>query len=283
MSTWIEKLESRSIQSSGGRGTGTRTFFASGYTDIKQVFNSFGKTIGGLEVPEKGSSHPDFQGLVARDFTIAPVDGHSDLWRVDWAYEMVTISYFSSPGTGVNVDTLPNEVGYVELSSEIRAEFALRYREDAATPRDGDPGEPDYGDPEDPDNDIGGRPIDMAGNPTSVIRRIQELTLTETVNAPAFGIYGSFRFVRNSKPFLGADVGRVLYRGASVRRTGLNVYVVSHSFVDDEFYHLEQQPLLDQDGRPALNDEKKASKVSWVQPFSAKADLYGISSQFAGL
>ncbi len=280
MPEWIEQLNSRAITSSGGRGSGTRSFVASGYTSVKAVYSSFGSTVATIRVPKKGDSHPDFTGMVARDFAITPVDGHTDLFEVSWTYEMVTTDYFQAPAASTDFETLPNEVGYVELSSEIRAEFVLAFRQGAAYPTNGTPGEPDYDDPDDPDNDIGGESVDAGGNPTSVPRRIQELTLTETVTEPDFGAYGSYRFARNKTEFLGAAPGRVLYRGASVRRTGLNVYTVSHSFVDDEAFHLQQAARLDQDGRPRLGDNKKAESVYWVQPFDTLSDLNSISDQF---
>ena len=57
----IEKLESRSIQSSGGRGTGSRQFYASGYGDPSQIYKTFGKTITGVAVPNKGESYPSIR------------------------------------------------------------------------------------------------------------------------------------------------------------------------------------------------------------------------------
>jgi hypothetical protein len=280
---WIEQVSSRSITSSGGRGSGKRTFFASGYATTRAVFLSMNGTtadIAGTVVPTKGSRHPEFSGLIARDFTITPVEGHTDLWKVDWSYEMVSTSYTSAPPIEP-IEVLPNEVNYVELSSEIRAEFAPSFRKNVTLPDKGIPGEPDFGDPDDPDNDIAGDPVDAGGNPTSVIRRIQELVLTETVNVPDFGTYGLFRFTRNAAAFLGAAPGRVLYRGASVRRTGVNVFVVSHSFVDDSEFHLQQQALLDQDGRAVLNDQKKADKVYHIQPFPTLLNFDGISPNVA--
>lgn len=273
MPEWIEQLESRSISSSGGRGSGSRTFIASGYSTAKTIFEAFGKTVGTLRVPKKGDSHPEFRGLVAKDFSIDKVAGHSDLWTVEWSYEMVTSSFTASPTEPV--ETLPNEVGYVELSSEIRAEFVLGYRQGASLPTEGDPNNlPD------PEQDIGGSPIDAGGNPTSLIRRIQELTLTETVNQPDFSAYGDLRFKRNSAEFEGGGVGKVMYRGASVRRTGVNVYVVSHSFVLDEQYHLVQQPIVDQEGKPVPDVDGHAAHVYVIQPFPDTGDFGKISENF---
>ena len=268
----IEFIDSRTIQTTGGRGTGSRIFHASGYSNASDVFATLGTTVGSVVVPRAGDSHPEFPGLIARDFTITKVSGHADLWRIDWQYEVISRGFPDYPDV-IPPDVLPNEVSYVELSSEIRSEFVLAWRLKPDIPAEGTP---------EPNVDIGGKPIDAAGNPTSVQRRIQELTLTETVNEPNYGVYSTFQFARNSAPFLGAAVGSVLYNGVSVRRTGLNVYQVSHRFTQDSLYHLQQQPLIEfPDTTPKLNAAKEhADQVYFIQPFSDLLDLNGISSNF---
>lgn len=280
----IEQLESRMVSSSGGRGQGSRTFICSGYTGPDQIISKFGSLVGSTSVPGPGASFPDLRGLVARDFNLNPIAGHNDLWRLDWKYEQVSTSYFSAPT--VFIKDLPNEVGYTELSSEIRAEFVPTFRtgDTLTIPNQGEPGEPDYGNDDDPDNDIAGKPIDAAGNPVSTIRRIQELTLTEIVNQPDWNTYQTFRFTRNNRAFQGAPAGHVLYRGASVRRTGLNVYTVSHQFIYDELFHMQQAARLDQEGRPMIDPNRFAGEhaayVYWIQPFTELLDHNSISTNF---
>ena len=284
MPEWIEVIESRKFNSSGGRGAASRTFMASGYANPKALLASFGNqaiTGSSEKAPLKGDSHSDFPGLIAKDFNASPVSGHTDLWTVEWSYEQITTTYLSAPPQPV--EELPNEVNYVELSSEIRAEFVLEYRKNPKMPSRGIPDEaPGGDDQQDPEVDIRGEDIAPGGNPTSVLRKIQELTLTETIEGePDFGRLGTFRFARNSTNFLGARPGRVLYRGASVRRTGVEVYQVSHSFIDDSQFHLVQQPLVDQNGRPVLDDEQRFPRlVYFIQPFDQMLDLNGISDNF---
>ena len=62
----IESLESRSIQTSGGRGTGKRSFFAKGYSSPADVFATLGRTVGSVNVPDKGEAFPGLPGLIAR-------------------------------------------------------------------------------------------------------------------------------------------------------------------------------------------------------------------------
>jgi hypothetical protein len=172
----IEFLESRSIQTSGGRGTGTRVFHVTGTTSVRTVHNLLGKAgDNGVEMPNVGDAHPDFPGLRARDFSVSLVAGHNDTWRVDWTYEVISRGFPQYPTTVIT--ELPNEVGYLELSSEIRAEFVLAWR------KNGTPSltYPQNGQVTNPTQDIRGEPVDQAGNPISVQRNIQELTITENV------------------------------------------------------------------------------------------------------
>lgn len=272
MPSVVESLESRSIQTSGGRGSGSRVFHASGYASVSDLFSALGTTVGTETVPQQGDSHPDFPGLVAKDFTIQKESGHTDLWKLTWAYEVISRGFPDYPSQPIP-EKLPNEVSYVELSAEIRAEFFLAYRADPDIPALGAPtGE-----------DIMGFPVDQAGNPTSLQRNIQEISVTETVTEPNLDTYRSFRFTRNVVPFFGSPAGTLLYRGASVRRTGVSVYQVTHSFVEDEYMHLQQQPLIEPpDMTPKLTEELvgTAETVFFVQPFDRTSDFNLISVNF---
>tara|TARA_Y100001938_G_scaffold146649_1_gene225966 strand:+ start:209 stop:1024 length:816 start_codon:yes stop_codon:yes gene_type:complete len=267
----IEKLESRAIQSSGGRGTGSRKFFASGYSNPKQILETFGSSVGTLKVPDKGQPYPDLPGLIAKDFSITPVQGQSDVYEIDWQYEMMSVEFLAPPEIEPP-STLPNEVDYVEFSMEIRTEFQLAWRSNPNSPSLGEP---------DPDDDIGGTPIDAGGNPTSIMRRRQELVVTETVNSVDFATISNFTFKRNNATFLGTGKGSTLYRGASVRRTGVQVFIIAHSFVHDQFFHMEQQPLIDQNGVAVdKNNDGHADEVYFVQPFPDLADFNALSRNF---
>ena len=233
MPEWIEHVSSQTISTSQGRGAGKRVFYASGYPTAFALLESFGTSVTGVKVPKKGDTFPNLRGAIARDFTATQVDGHTDLWRVEWEYEVVERTFGIAPSFPVNTG-YPAEVGYVEESADVVVEFVNAYRLGATIPSDdgSTPG----------GTDIGGDPVDVGLSPTSIQRRRQTITLTETVNVPSIADYASAAFKRNSATFLGAAPGRVLYRGASIRRTGLYVYQVSHTFIDDEFKHLEQQP-----------------------------------------
>jgi len=274
--TVTEFMESRTLSTSGGRGSGRRIFHVSGLGNPGLVYDILGT--GGL--PRKFQSHPDFPGLLARDFSIALVPGHTDLWRVEWTYEQTSSgSPQTPPDTPPEVgppEVLPNEVTYVEETAEIRAEFVTAYRRGTSSQPLSYPSE---GTPTTDEDEVGGQPIDKAGVPISIQRNIQEFTLTETVNEPELDRYRDFRFCRNSSIFRGFGIGTVLYRGASVRRTGVDVYQVAHSFVEDSDFHLQQSPFVDQEGRPFVSNDH-ATKVYWIQPFMVTKNLDRLSLNF---
>jgi hypothetical protein len=273
----IEFLESRSIQTSGGRGTGTRVFHVTGTTSVRTVHNLLGKAgDNGVEMPNVGDAHPDFPGLRARDFSVSLVAGHNDTWRVDWTYEVISRGFPQYPTTVIT--ELPNEVGYLELSSEIRAEFVLAWRKNGTPsltyPLEWSGHEPDA------------RHSRRAG------RSGRESDLGSAEHPRAHD-HRERRGLRRGRPidpsgsvatrpsFFGAAPGLVLYRGASVRRIGVNVYSVAHSFVEDGDFHLQQSPLIEAPAMtPKLNANKKAASVYWVQPFPVLKDLNQLSANF---
>jgi len=268
---FLESFESRSIQTSGGRGSGTRVFHVSGYSNVADVFNALGTSDGsGNILPQKGDAHPELPGLVAKDFNLSLVKGHTDLWKLVWQYEVISRGFPSYPEQPTP-QVLPNEISYVEISAEIRAEFFLAWRSEPTIPALGDP---------ENDQNIEGDPADAAGIPTSLQRNIQELTVTETVNVPNLAAYRSARFTRNASDFFGSPAGSLLYRGASIRRTGVDVYQVAHSFVEDGFFHLQQQPLLEPPNMTPKLKDGVAETVFFVQPFTNKTNFNSISTNF---
>jgi len=271
--TVTEFMESRSLSTSGGRGSARRLFHVSGVSNPADLY----AVIGTLGLPRKFERHPDFPGLVARDFNASLVSGHTDLWRFEWTYEQTSAGspeIATDPTIEIGPpEVLPNEVTYVEESAEIRAEFVTAYRRGPGISY------PTEGTPTTDEDEVAGVPIDKAGVPISVQRNIQEFTITETVNEPDLDRYRDFRFCRNSSIFRGFGIGTVLYRGASVRRTGVDVYQVAHSFVEDSDFHLQQSPLVDQDGKPFI-ENGHARDVYWVQPFMTTKNLNQLSSNF---
>ena len=262
----------RNITSSGGRGTGVRVFrchddYSGSHTvdSMLDVFNAFGGTL-----PDKGTAFPEFAGLRCTDFTLTAVDGHADLWEVEFNYEQYSSVITSAPTTPIT--RLPNEVNYVEESQNIRAEFVSEYRANPNLSHGGDPDEL---------QDIRGTPVDKAGTPVSLIRARTDLTVTETLAEPNLNAYRAARFKRNSATFRDVVEGKLMYVGAQVRRTGTSVFQVQHTFAEDDHFHLIQVPDIDQDGDPLLDEKGKHAKtVKWMQPFEEKYDFGALSTNF---
>jgi len=268
-----ETQTSRGISTSGGRGMGTRTFMCTGYESVLKLTEKFGSTVGGVALPRLGDPHPDFKGLTATDFSIEPVadsrvSSSSAVFALTWQYEVLSPDLSGGGGTRFAIG--PNEIGYVDIQAEIRAEFIDVWR--------GDPNYPFGGSVVDASTDISGESIDVLGQPVSVQRNIQEVTITETVNNPLFNVYRSLRFNRNSATFLGAPRGKVLYKGCSVRRTGAKVFQVSHQFVEADDFHLRQYPLVDQEGVAIMKiNGNQADSVYFIQPFPTLSNFNTLS------
>jgi hypothetical protein len=142
--------------------------------------------------------------------------------------------------------------------------------------------------------DIGGKPIDSGGKPTSVLVREAKLIVDiEIVTDPAkAGSYLAsllqYAGRRNQGKFLGAPEGTLVYLGAQTQYLGDTEfgtrYGIKHSIAFDEFYHRIQVAQLssikqgqvqlgaDDTSAPAGYDNH-AFKVNWVQPFPRKFDF----------
>jgi hypothetical protein len=275
----IESIESRSITSSGGQASATRIFHLSGESSVKNVINNIlaGSTIGSVTMPKQGDKFPELPGLRVVDYSVALVADQTDLWRIEFTYQQNGAAPTVDGGTIGDLNgRLSGQKGHVEITSEIRSEFVPAYR-------GGITFYPAFGNINTTNFEVGGYPIDAAGQPTSVQRDIGEVTVSEVMSFEESQALQStirdFRFRRNSNGrFLGVHgKGTVLYKGASIRRVSESFVQVVHSFAVDRAYHLQQKVSLDQDGEPYLNANYQAAYVYWVQPFQFTADLSQLS------
>lgn len=121
------------------------------------------------------------------------------------------------------------------------------------------------------DNDIQGTPMDACGEPISAPLFQQELTLVNIKSTNQANLIIGEIGKRNSVSFLGADIGYVLFTGASSRRTGLERYEITYKFLWDGAKHLRQIAARDVDGQPLLAvggaSQASASTVYARQPF----------------
>ena len=264
-----EQLQTRSYAVSNGLTTGSRVFVvfdaATPITTPQTVIDNFG---GGL-IPRRGDFFPDSLVLYAKQYRIEKRAG-TDMWELTWEYT-------STPPS----DKDPMEIGYVEVTLDFSAEFDDRYRLL--------PSLPTYGTPT-TQFDIGGERMDIVGSPLSSLRYKAEMTVTETVDYATYtSIINPAILVamgrRNRNVFQGAPIGRALYKGASVRRIGMELFSISHSMQIDSDLHLIQVPLKNANGEVDCKTFSKpytqAITVLWNQPFPEFVNFSGISPNWS--
>ena len=109
--------------------------------------------------------------------------------------------------------------------------------------------------------DIAGDKVDTNGKP-KVYDVPQQLVTIETqydrtlpqgspVAEPLWATYTSYVGNRNSAAFLGFPIGTLLYQGFQTAPED-NYYRMSHTFLYDAWYHLEQIPAPNPTGEPVL-------------------------------
>lgn len=267
----VEALDTRSLSDSGGRLVGTRSFYV--YDDTTPMVEPSSMQFGTGGMPDYGESFPGEPEVFATSFSIEAVPNSNYVWRITWQYMAGGGGEIIAP-----IDVQPMSPGYVTISLEYGGEFRDAWR--------ADPGltlwSPFY-----TGTDIGGTKIDAAGEPTSVFVPMQMLIVEETVTSGSMASRSiNIRLqtgTRNSSAFYGAQVGTLLYEGASARRVSLTAYSVTHRFRYDEWLHARQQPRMNQQRQPDVDIYAgiiQANSVRWVQPFPNHSNFNALSENF---
>lgn len=267
-----ESQETRSAANSGGKATGSRKFTvfdeAAAVTTPATIRAAFG-TAG---IPDIGDKFDSATSMYAVGYAIRHLPNSRNLWEVEFQYENTEPGRF-----------LPQEVGYTEVSIEWSAELRDMWRTTPGLVF------PTNGSPSATERLCGGRRIDTAGVPMSVLHRTSTITFSETVDSQTVPIRSlairDARGKRNSSVFQGAPVGQVLYVGASATRVAIDKYSIVHRFAQDAHYHMLQSPERGPDGQVThlTADETgllRADGVFWVQPFGEFADFNALSENF---
>lgn len=110
--------------------------------------------------------------------------------------------------------------------------------------------------------DIGGTKVDSNGKAKAydvpqqlvTIETQYDRTLPQSAPAaePLWSVYTSYVGTRNDATFLGAPKGSMLYQGFQTAPIDSNYYRMSHTFLYDAWYHLEQIPAPNPTGEPIL-------------------------------
>lgn len=281
-----ELLASRPVESTGGILSAVREFVvyddASPITDPIDVFELFGTSGTPDTLPAEADFFPGSTTLVATDYRITKFDGHADTFKVEWKYADA-----STGGQTIQ----PGEPGYVDVSADVGGEWVDGYRQltasqIAAIVASG--GSYPYGGQPATLVDIGGTPMDAAGDPVSISRKQITLTLGVTFSGvPNLATPYLFVGRRNNALFSGAPQGSLLYLGAGISRISINRWTQTHRFLLDQFYHMQQFPYRFPDQTAVLSSYASgivaATTVFFRQPYPDYGNFYSISPFFAGV
>jgi hypothetical protein len=271
----IELQETRNMNYSGGKTAATRRFAiwddAAPLTTPKQIRDTFGTTINGLDIPTRNSLFPGEIGIYARSYSITVRDDGSGIWNLDWHYE-----------NGEPFQFQPLEIGYTQFSVDWSAEFRDVWRTNPGLVI------PPFGSPNVLESDIGGRKVDSAGLPLSVLSYFSTIEFTETVALETLPDRSqsirAVRGTRNAVDFQGAPRGQVVYKGARAQRVALDKVSLTHSFAQDAQMHLIQVPRRGADGQVLLSEASpgilRAAIVAYEQPFPDFTDFNALSENF---
>lgn len=292
-----ELTNSRNISYNEGQPTGIREFHCHPYATEQEVVALIG-VAGGL--PGKMFTWP------ASSLQVFPVEG-TELLVFDHSIRrdpnvtqawIVTVTYRQRSNLASvppQFQITPNQPGAATIRIDYLAKYEDAWRQWATTDEiefnarllDGNQ-VPRYAQFT-PESDIGGRKIDAAGYPTSILRHTLKFTIDLVDNTfPLFppSLIGS----RNSRAFLGFDKGLLVFVGVNSVELTNGFFNASYNFELDWFFHLKQVPKRQANGYVVLDlpnnpDDVtatgQAKVVSYFQPYPRVADFYTISPRFA--
>lgn len=270
----IELQETRNESWSDGKITATRRFAvwndSTPLTTAAAVRALFGTTVDGVDLPDIGSQFPGDTALYAKSYALKPEAESRYVWMLDFNYEN------SEP-----LEKQPQEIGYTQFSVNWTAEFREFYRTNPGMviPENGTPSG---------SIDVGGKAIDVSGEPMTVIHYLGSIEFTETVSLASLPDRSQLirvaRGKRNLTEFQGAPIGQILYKGASANRIGVDRVSLTHTFAQDALFHMIQVADKKANGDPFLTLDTsglfRAGTVRWVQPFPEFANFNLLSENF---
>jgi hypothetical protein len=292
-----ELTTSRNISYNEGQPTGIREFHCHPYPTEQEVVALIG-AVGGL--PGKMFAWPStstevfpVQGtqLLVFDHAIRRDPNVTQAW-------IVTVTY-RQRGNFASVEPqfqiTPNQPGAATIRLDHMAKYEDAWRQWLTTDeiqfnsRLLDANQVPVYAPFTPESDIGGKKIDAAGYPTSVLRHTLKLTIDLIDNIyPIFvpNLIGT----RNSQPFLSYAKGLLVFVGVNSVELPNGFFSSSYNFELDWWYHLKQIPKRQANGYVVLDlpnnpDDVtatgQAKVVSYHQPYPRVADFNNISPRFA--
>lgn len=182
------------------------------------------------------------KSMVIRSVDIQPVREQAYVWRVS--------AQASTRQWGFS-----NQNDFCQCTRASVVRSTSLYRKGAALPTDGTVAFASGA-------DIGGTKVDTNGKAkayevpqqlvTIEVQYDRTLPSGSPAAEPPWATYTSYVGTRNSTTFLGAPKGTLLYQGFQTAPIDSNYYRLSHTFLYDAWYHLEQIPAPNPTGEPIL-------------------------------
>jgi len=275
-----EILESRTFSTSGDEFNASRSFIC--YDDDEDVNAQILEVMLSSGMPSKGQSHPDAGHLYASTYTASHSEDGVGVWEVVWDYKPVVV------GTGGDNPLQPDEEAEAFTGLTVESNFSIVdiYKDGMNFT---------YVNIDDPEREqdvafISGGGTDPfvklvckdGGNPISLALPTCSITITEDIVAETVDLSGALgkSGKRNLNPWLGLDVGSVVFKGVSMNRTGVGKYSLTYNFFWDKWYHLRQVPEIGADKEIAYKSKVPSSvgaspflNVYWRQPFKETVDF----------
>lgn len=287
----IELTTSRRIAYNSGQPVGVREYHVYPYATELDVLNliNAGVLPSKLEPwPSTGFFLPSVN-LVVFDYEIVRDQNVPNAW-------IVRITYREQGVDPITPNLAPNDEGYISMRTSMEATFEDAWRQwnsgEDAEAQAGGPKLDAFGRPKfavgTPSSDIGGIRIDVAGNPTSVLKHSQRIQL-ELVSStrPRPDVYRTFLGTRNETKFLNCPIGTCVFQGAEGAISTPGKWQITYNFAVDYFYHLIQTPKRHPNGSVVLDvagagdgATGQAKVVSWVQPFPIVTEFRNITPYF---
>lgn len=230
--------------------------------------------------PQKRISSTAYSGnsylktMVIREVSIEPIRERQNAWLV---------THRASTRNGTQLD---QDNSYCTCTRATVVRSTAMYRYNPTFPTDGTVAFASA-------IDIAGDKVDTNGKP-KVYDVPQQLVTIETqydrtlpqatpAAEPSWSTYTSYVGNRNSVAFLGFPIGTLLYQGFQTAPED-NYYRMSHTFLYDAWYHLEQIPAPNPTGEPILTAGVTIGGVPILQVDKVVfLQRYNTTSAFSGI
>lgn len=257
-----EHIDGVALSVADGVADAKRVFILTEYTTPAAIVEDLGEQVtdadNALQVitlPKIGDPHPDFPNILfASSYDLVKLPKAVNSWKITWKYR------FNQPtGFFSDITKGPDQLGFREVTARCTGKFDMTYRAN-----------PDFSNGV-PTGDIGGEPVDINGQPVSMMRTQYEIQVNDTVNDNITNVLGTYGDQVGSVcggSVFGLPGNAVLYRGASLTRIAQNAYRLTHTYLYDQWFHTLQAAEYTRDGMLNLDTYGQCVTVYAVQPFN---------------